>query len=82
MDIILPINAMPNPVTAMTDRSSAQPPTKRNETALETAIRTLRRGDVVCLTGSDGAALMLAISLISTWLLAGRFGSAALAGRN
>ena len=28
------------------------------------------------------AALMLAISLISTWLLAGRFGSAALAGRN
>ena len=28
------------------------------------------------------AALMLAISLISTWLLAGRFGSAALAGSN
>ncbi len=60
MDLILPTHAMPNAVTAMTDRSAADPSPKRGETALEAAIRALRRGDVVCLTGSDGAVLMLA----------------------
>jgi GTP cyclohydrolase II len=70
MDIILPTNAMPNAVTAMTDRSAAHPSPKRGESALETAIRALRRGDVVCLTGSDGAALMLAADGITDIALA------------
>ncbi len=52
---------MPNAVTAMTDRTAARPSPKRaGESALEMAIRTLRSGDVVRLTGPDGAALMLA----------------------
>ena len=46
------------------------------------ALYRLSKRSMAFAAAAPFAALMLAISLISTWLLAGRFGSAALAGRN
>jgi GTP cyclohydrolase II len=61
LDKILSTNALPNAVTSLGDRNAQRPlSTRPGDSALETAIRALRRGDVVRLTGPEGAVLMLA----------------------